>query len=109
MVVRRVRILSLGKVLGVLYALLVLIVGALFAIVSLLGAAVGAANSQASDAFVGLLFGVGSVIFMPIFYGILGFVVGLIGALLYNGIARLIGGIEIELEETRHANPSYFS
>jgi hypothetical protein len=108
-VIRRVGVLSLGKVLGVLYALLGLIVGALFAIVSLLGAAVGAADSQASDAFAGLLFSVGSVIFLPIFYGILGFVFGLIGALLYNGIARLIGGIEIELEETRHANSGYYS
>ncbi len=86
-----------------------LIVGALFAIVSLLGAAVGAANSQAYDAFVGLLFGVGFVIFMLIFYGILGFVFGSIGALLYNGIARVIGGIEVEIEETRHASPSYYS
>jgi transposase-like protein len=39
----------------------------LFAIVSLLGAAVGVANSQSSDAFAGLLFGVESVIFLPIF------------------------------------------
>ena len=109
MVVRRVGVLSLNKVLGVLYALLGLIVGALFAIVSLSGAAVGAANSPASDAFVGLFVRVGSVIFMPIFYGILGFVFGLIGALLYNGIAQVIGGIEIEIEETRHASPSYYS
>jgi hypothetical protein len=34
---------------------------------------------------------------------------GLIGALLYNGIARVIGGMEIENEETRHASPSYYS
>jgi hypothetical protein len=33
---------------------------------------------------------------MPLFYGILGFVFGLIAALLYNGVARLIGGVEIE-------------
>lgn len=68
--------------------------GMFFALFSLLGAAV--ANSESSDAFVGLLFGVGSVIFLPIFYGILGFVFGLITALLYNGVARLVGGIEIE-------------
>jgi hypothetical protein len=48
-----------------------------------------------------LLFGAGSVIFLPIFYGILGFVLGLITALLYNLVARLVGGIQIELEETR--------
>ena len=49
------------------------------------------------------------MIFMPIFYGILGFVFGLIEALLYNGIARVIGGMEIKIEETRHASPSYYS
>jgi hypothetical protein len=99
MMIRRIGVLSLGKVLGVLYAVLGLIFGALFAIVSLLGAAVGVANSQSSDAFVGLLFGVGSVIFLPIFYGVLGLVFGLITALLYNGVARLIGGVEIEVEQ----------
>ena len=101
MVVRRVGVLSLGKVLGDLYALPGLIAGALFAVVSL----VGAANSQASDAYAGLLFGDGSVIFMPIFPGIFGFVFGLRWALLYNGIGPLIGDIEIELEETRHLAP----
>ena len=107
MVIRRVGVLSLGKALGILYGLLVLIVRPLFAMVSLLGAAGGAANSQPFDAFARLLFDVGSVIFLPIFYGLLGF--GLIGALLYNGIARLMRGIEIEPEKTRHANPSYHS
>lgn len=58
-----------------------------FALFSLLGTAVGMASSESSDAFAGLLFGIGSVIFLPIFYGILSYVFGLIGALLYNGIA----------------------
>ena len=99
MVIRRVGVLSVGKMMGALYALLGLIAGAFFALFSLLGAAVGMANSESSDAFVGLIFGVGSVIFLPIFYGILGFVFGLITALLYNGVARLIGGIEIDVEQ----------
>jgi threonine/homoserine efflux transporter RhtA len=98
-VVRRVGVLSVGKVMGALYALIGLIAGAFFALFSVLGAAVGVANSQSSDAIVGLLFGVGSVIFLPIFYGVLGFIVGLITALLYNGVARIIGGIEIEVEQ----------
>lgn len=46
----------------------------------------------------GLLFGVGSVIFLPIFYGVLGFVFGLLTALLYNLVARFVGGIEVEVE-----------
>jgi hypothetical protein len=80
-----------------------------FAFFSLLGAAVGMASSESSDAFAGLLFGVGSVIFLPIFYGILGYVFGLIRAFLYNGIAPLIEGIEIELEETGQASSSNYS
>ena len=103
MVITRVGVLSLGKLLGVFYALLGLIVGALFAIVSLLGAA----NSQASDAFAGLLFGVGSVIFLPVFYGVLILFFGLIWALLYNGIAGVSGGVENE--ETRHLAPAIVS
>jgi hypothetical protein len=98
-VVKRVGALSLGKVMGALYALLGLIFGAFFAFFSLLGAAIGAANSESSDALFGLLFGFGSVIFLPLFYGVLGFVFGLIAALLYNGVARLIGSVEIEIEE----------
>lgn len=101
MVIRRIGVLSLGKVMGLLYALLGLIFGVMFAFFSLLGVAAGVANSQSSDALISLLFGAGSVIFMPIFYGILGFVLGLITALLYNLVAWLAGGIKIELEETR--------
>ena len=37
---------------------------------------------------------------MPIFHGILHFVLGLITALLYNLVAWLVGGIQLELEET---------
>ncbi len=108
MVVRRIGAFSLGKVMGILYALLGLIFGAFFALFSLLGAAIGVANSQSSDAVASLLFGAGSVIFLPIFYGILGFVLGLITALLYNLVARMVGGIQIELEETRRPSSATY-
>jgi len=81
------------------------LVGAFFAFFSLLDAAVGMANSQGSGTFIGLFLGVGSLIFWPtlifwpIFYGVVGGVLGVIPALIYDGVAYLIGGIEIELEE----------
>ena len=103
MVVRRVGALSLGKVLGAVYALLKLIIGAFFALFSvlgsLLGVAVGGLDTQGSKAGFGVLFGVGSIIFLPIFYGILGFIGGLITAWIYNLVARFAGGLEIELED----------
>ncbi|MGI8467244.1 MAG: hypothetical protein ACR2N3_02220 [Pyrinomonadaceae bacterium] len=35
---------------------------------------------------------------LPIFYGVIGFIAGAIGALLYNLFAGMVGGIEIEVE-----------
>ncbi len=37
-------------------------------------------------------------IVMPFMYGVMGFVMGAIGASLYNLIARKVGGFELELE-----------
>jgi hypothetical protein len=37
------------------------------------------------------------VIFLPILYGVLGLVVGAIGAALYNLLAGIIGGVEIDV------------
>jgi Transmembrane domain of unknown function (DUF3566) len=39
------------------------------------------------------------IILLPIFYGVMGFVFGIIGAVLYNLVARWIGGFEVEVEE----------
>jgi hypothetical protein len=45
----------------------------------------------------GLMIGLG--IFIPVIYGVMGFFFGVIGAALYNLIARWIGGFEVEIEE----------
>ncbi len=39
-------------------------------------------------------------IFLPLFYDVLGFIAGAIGALLYNLFARWAGGFELELDVT---------
>lgn len=38
------------------------------------------------------------LIFLPIMYGILGFIVGAFYAIVYNVIASMTGGIELEIE-----------
>ena len=43
-----------------------------------------------------MMFGFG--IFMPVFYGVFGFIFGVISAAIYNLIARWIGGIEVDVE-----------
>lgn len=98
MVVRKFGVLSVGKIMGVVYALLGLILGIFTALFSIMGSAIGMMNSDSSALFGGLFVGVGSIIFLPLLYGIIGFIFGLISALLYNVVARFVGGIEIEVD-----------
>ena len=86
--VKRIGVLSLAKILGLLYAVLGLIFGALFAVLSLFGFNAGET---------GLFFGTASIIIFPILYGIMGFIGGAISAFFYNLVAKWIGGIEVEI------------
>jgi hypothetical protein len=57
-----------------------------------------AGRQGAAAGGVGVVWGIVGLIFFPIFYGIVSFVAGAIGALLYNLCAGFIGGVEIEVE-----------
>ena len=46
-----------------------------------------------------MLFGAGSIVILPIFYGVIGAVMMMLTALLYNLAARIAGGIEIEVQQ----------
>lgn len=78
-------ILTVGKVLGATYALLGVILGAIFTLVALAGG--GGGNA---------LFGLGAIIFVPLVYGVGGFIGGILTAAIYNFVAGKIGGIVIE-------------
>lgn len=98
MIISKIGILSAGKFLGTLYALIGLIVGGLFTLLALIGAGIGMANQQGGGGIGALVFGFGAIICAPIFYGVAGFIGGILMALLYNLVAALVGGIEIEVE-----------
>jgi hypothetical protein len=95
--IKRFEPMSVAKLAGLTYLVFGLIVGGLFAIFSLVGAGVGAAATGSKQPFIGLLFGVGAVIFFPLLYGLIGFLGGLIGAAIYNAVAGWTGGIQVEL------------
>jgi len=96
---KRIGPLSCAKMAAVLYAVLGFIVGFFISIAALFGVALSSgAEGEPGAALIGLLFGVGAIVVLPIFYGLLGFVCALVGAALYNLVARLAGGIELELE-----------
>ena len=95
MVVKRLAPMSFAKVAGALYVLMGFIFGGLISLVSIVG---GAFAPEGGNPFMGMLFGAGAIIILPIFYGVLGFVTTLIGAALYNAIASVVGGVEFEVQ-----------
>jgi hypothetical protein len=97
MVIRKVGIGSVVKVAGVLYALLGLVFGFCFALFAMLGLGMAAANNDA-PAWFGPFFGVGAIIVLPIFYGVMGAIGGAIMGALYNVVAGITGGLEVEVQ-----------
>jgi len=93
MTAKKFGILSVANISALLYAIFGLIAGLFIALLSALFSAVG-------EDFTPLTFGLGffSIIVFPIAYGVIGFIGGVIGAALYNLIARWVGGIQVELE-----------
>jgi len=92
--IKRVDPISAMKVSAVLYAALGVIIGAILSLISMMGFLAAAGSFE--EAF-GFLFGAGAIIILPIIYGVLGAIVGLIGAALYNLAAKFTGGLGIEL------------
>ena len=85
-------VLSVGKMLGVLYVVLGLIIGAIYGGIGLLMLMLGGEGAASGIMFISM------AIFMPIVYGIMGFVFGLLMAWLYNVLAGKIGGIQVEVQ-----------
>jgi hypothetical protein len=97
MVITRVGPLSCAKISGLLYVILGLVFGAIFSLVAMAGGfAAAASDGDAGAGAFAALFGVGAIVLFPIFYGVCGFIGGLIMAALYNLVAGMMGGIEIE-------------
>jgi hypothetical protein len=101
---KQIGVFSCAKVSGILYAAMGLIIGLFMTLFSLaLGSLMESAGE--SGGIFGVFFGVGSIILLPIFYGVLGFIGGALMAWIYNLIAGQFGGIEMEFEDTRAAAP----
>ncbi|HYT93511.1 MAG TPA: hypothetical protein VEL76_32635 [Gemmataceae bacterium] len=74
-----------AKVFGILYALMGLVIVPFFIFTALVSP-----KQQG--------FGLGFALALPILYGVLGFVFTAIACALYNWVAGMVGGIEVELE-----------
>src|SRR5437868_14460929 len=97
MVLKRVGPVSVAKNAAVLYALMGLLFGAFFSLIALAGG-FGAGREAGPFAGFAAIAGVGAIVLFLIFYGCLGFVGGLINAVLYHVIPGMNGGVDADLE-----------
>ena len=92
---KRIAPLQLGKMSAVIYALGSLIVVPFILLFSALASMFQPGHAPISG-FAAL--GAGAIVIFPVIYAIAGFIFGMLGALIYNLVAKWIGGIEVEVE-----------
>lgn len=99
--IKKLGILSVAK----MYALIMLVISLLISIPYGLIIMIFGATMMGSGQSNGMVAGGGSIVIgllvmigLPIFYSLIGFVAGAIGALIYNIFAGIVGGVEIEVE-----------
>jgi hypothetical protein len=100
-IIARISPRSAFKVGMVLYGLLGLVLGVLLALISLtmggIAARLGPTAPPGLSSVFGVAGGVGAIIVMPIAYGVLGGIVLGISALVYNLVAKWVGGLEVDI------------
>jgi hypothetical protein len=104
--IKKFDVLSVAKIYGLSMAIAGLLIGLLFGfIMSMVGMIAGSMHENpffGSGLTAGL--GILPVIFLPVFYGALGFIFGALGAFIYNLLARWVGGIEVEIRDKNIPN-----
>lgn len=91
--IKRIAPLQLGKMLAILYGIMGLLFLPFFLIMS------AVSTQLPPEQRVGMMaFGVGFAVAAPLMYAAMGFVFGVVGAWIYNLVAKWVGGIEVEVE-----------
>jgi hypothetical protein len=103
MTIRRFNVFSVAKIQGFLAFVIGLLIGVIYGFAFMIfGAAISSlapqGDSQAMGGVGAIVIGLVIMIAVPILYGILGFIGGAIGALVYNLAAGVVGGVKFELE-----------
>ena len=101
MELKRVGIFSSAKISGIVGAGLGLIIGVLYGLIMMTVGAAMMTQNQGPGAGVGIIGGLLMMIVIPIFYGVLSFIFGALYAVIYNIAAGFVGGLEMEFESTQ--------
>lgn len=109
-VIKRIGVISFAKIMGVTGLLLGLLAGVPMGLFMLLmslvgGAAVATSDQGTTEGMMGAGAGVGMALFMmvgiPLLYGALSFLFGLIYGLIINLVFKMAGGLELEIENQK--------
>jgi hypothetical protein len=92
-VVKRIHPGSAFKVVAVIYAIIGLVIGILYAVATLANLALPGVTQAPRGAVVSVF----AVVLFPILYGIVAGMVAAVSALVYNFAAGWIGGLEIDI------------
>ena len=96
--IKSVGIMSFGRVMGLSGAFLGAIFGVLYGGIVILASLLGFASEEMGLGALGVVGGIALLMGIPIFYGIMSFVFGLLYGLILNLVLGMAGGLEIELE-----------
>ena len=103
MTIRRFGVFSVAKMQSLVMFVIGLLIGVIYGLIFMIfGAAITAMAPRGQDQAAGgistIVIGLLLMIGIPIMYAILGFIVGAIGATVYNLAAGVAGGIKFDLE-----------
>ncbi|MFH0870096.1 MAG: DUF3566 domain-containing protein [archaeon] len=99
-VIKKMGVWSVAKIEALVFAILGLIEGIMVALFA--PSALAGMQTPVPWEFT---LGPWAIIALPLVYLALGFAVGVIGAVIYNVFAKLVGGIEIEFDEDKAFKP----
>src|SRR5688500_9213103 len=95
MTIKRVGPLSCAKTGAALNGVIGLLAGILFSLAAMFGAFAG---GDGPSGMFGAIFGTWGIVILPIFCACLGFVMTLIMAVIYNALASVVGGVEVDIQ-----------
>ncbi|WP_111670764.1 DUF3566 domain-containing protein [Algoriphagus litoralis] len=94
-VIKKIGVGSAAKVYGLTLGFLGIVIGVFYSLIF----SFIASFTNEEIPMIGAGLGIFMLILIPIVYGVIGFVIGALGAWVYNFVARKFGGLEIELSE----------
>lgn len=102
--ITKIGVVSLAKIMGMSGLIFGLIAGVIYGGILILMGIIGASGGQdeaAGFALVGIGGGLAVMIMVPIAYGIMSFLIGLIYGLIINLVLALSGGLELEIRNLK--------